>query len=139
MAALYNIEAINKFCQNTLVEHLGIRITDIGEDFIVGTMPVDERHLQPLGYLHGGASVVLAETLGSIASNFLIDVDKKAAFGLEINANHIKSVKKGETLTGRARAIHVGRSTHIWNIEITNQSDNLISVSRLTMTVIDKK
>jgi 1,4-dihydroxy-2-naphthoyl-CoA hydrolase len=132
------LQKLNEFCQNTLVSHLGIVFTDIGEDFISASMPVDERHIQPLGYLHGGSSVVLAETLGSVASNMLIDKEKQIAFGLEVNANHIKSVRAGTCVSGTAKAVHIGRSTHVWNIEIRSEKGELIAVSRLTVSIVNR-
>lgn len=129
------LEALNAFRANTLVGHLGIEITNIGEDFLEGTMPVDERTHQPAGMLHGGASVVLAETLGSIASHLLIDRTNFVAVGLEVNANHLKGVKSG-LVTGTARAIHIGRQTHVWDIRICNAEGQLTCISRLTMAVI---
>ncbi len=129
------LEALNAFRANTLVGHLGIEITNVGEDFLEGTMPVDERTHQPAGMLHGGASVVLAETLGSIASHLLIDRTNFVAVGLEVNANHLKGVKSG-LVTGTARPIHIGRQTHVWDIKICNTDGQLICISRLTMAII---
>lgn len=111
--------------------HLGMVITDIGEDFIVGTMPVDNRTQQPMGLLHGGASVALAETLGSIAANLACD-DTQYFVGLEINANHVKSVSTG-SVTGRAFPIHIGRNTQVWDITINNDQNKTTCVSRLTL------
>jgi 1,4-dihydroxy-2-naphthoyl-CoA hydrolase len=132
------LQEINEFCQNSAVSHFGIVFTEIGENFIRATMPVDERHIQPLGYLHGGSSVLLAETLGSVASNMLIDKEKQIAFGLEVNANHIKSVRAGALVSGTARAVHIGRSTHVWNVEIRGEKDELIAVSRLTVSIVNR-
>lgn len=132
------IDQLNAFSQNTLVEHLGIELTEIGEDFIKGTMPVDKRTHQPLGLLHGGASVVLAETLGSIAANLLLDPKKQYGVGLEINANHLKAVKTG-LVTGIAKALHIGKKTHVWEIKIYNEQNEMNCVSRITMAIIDKK
>lgn len=116
--------------------HLQIKYTEVGKDFIVGTMPVNEKTMQPAGILHGGASCVLAETLGSIASNCAIDFTKYRAVGLEINANHLRAGKEGSLITGTATAIHLGKTTHVWNIELRNPEDKLICVSRLTMAII---
>jgi 1,4-dihydroxy-2-naphthoyl-CoA hydrolase len=121
-----------------MTEHLGIVFTQIGEDFIKATMPVDHRTHQPMGLLHGGASVVLAETLGSVAATCCVDMSKQYCVGLEINANHIKSARTG-VVTGTTRPIHVGKKTQVWEIKITNEQDELICVSRITMAVIDKK
>lgn len=121
-----------------MVEHVGIEFTQIGADFIEATMPVDERTKQPLGLLHGGASVVLAETLGSIGATLLIDMNKQYVVGLEINTNHIKSAKSGK-VTGKATPIHLGKSTQVWSIEIKNDQDQLVAISRITMAVLDRK
>jgi 1,4-dihydroxy-2-naphthoyl-CoA hydrolase len=131
-------EKLNAFSANTLVEHLGIQVTAVGEDFIEAKMPVDHRTHQPYGLLHGGASVALAETLGSVAAHCTVDDQNKYCVGLEINANHIKSVKSG-FVTGVARPIHIGSRTHVWEIRITNESAELVCISRLTMAVIDKR
>jgi 1,4-dihydroxy-2-naphthoyl-CoA hydrolase len=121
----------------TLANHLGIEFTEIGEDYILARMPVDQRTHQPFGILHGGASVVLAETLGSIASYLCIkDPAKQHAVGLEINANHIRSVKSG-FVYGKVTPIHVGRSTQVWDIKITNEENKLVCISRLTVAVVD--
>ncbi|MBX9850496.1 MAG: hotdog fold thioesterase [Cytophagaceae bacterium] len=132
------LEDVNKMGDNTLVSHLGIVITEIGCDYISGKMPVDDRTRQPYGLLHGGASVVFAETLGSIASGYCIDRSKQMCVGLEINANHVKSVKEGYVY-GKATLIHFGKKTHIWDIKITNENNQLVCVSRLTMAVLDKE
>lgn len=132
------LDAVNEMGKGCMIEHLGISITEIGEDYLVGTMPVDERTKQPMGLLHGGASVVLAESLGSYASNLLITFGKQAAVGLEINANHIKSAKSG-VVTGKVTPIHLGKRTHVWNIEIKNEEQQLVAISRLTVAIIDKK
>lgn len=116
-------------------DHLNIKITDVGDDYITASMPVDERSIQPFGLLHGGASCVLAETLGSIAGTFCIDITKQMVVGLEINANHIRSAKFGETVYGTVKPIHVGLSTQVWAIEIYNAQKKLICVSRLTCAV----
>lgn len=129
---------LNKMSVNTMVTHLGIEFTRIGEDFIEARMPVDHRTHQPLGLLHGGASVVLAETLGSVAATCCVDMTKQYCVGLEINANHIKSVREG-FVTGITRPVHVGKKTHVWEIKISNEQNELVCVSRITMAVIDKK
>lgn len=132
------LERINALGQNTLVEHLGIKVTAIGSDFLKGTMPVDHRTHQPLGLLHGGASVALAETLGSIAATFTLDIEKQYAVGLEINANHLKAVKSG-LVTGIAKPLHIGKKTQVWEIKIYNEQEQICCVSRITMAIIDKK
>ena len=130
-----NIEVVNQFSEGCMVAHLGIEITDIGDNYLCGKMPVDHRTKQPFGLLHGGASVTLAETLGSIASGLVVDVTQKTCVGLEINANHLRSATSG-WVYGTARPIHIGRTTHIWDIQITNHQNKLVCISRLTMAVI---
>ena len=120
-----------------MIEHLGIVFTEVGDDYLQATMPVDHRHHQPYGLLHGGASVTLAETLGSVGAHLTVDSEKFNSVGLEINANHIRAVRSG-LVTGTARPIHVGRSTQVWEIRITNEQDKLTCVSRLTVAVIEK-
>ena len=123
--------------KNTLGEQLGMEFTEIGEDYIKGTMPVDHRTKQPYGLLHGGASVALAETLGSIGAALVVDQSKFNCVGLEINANHLRSVRDG-FVTAIARPVHIGASTHVWDISITDQRDKLVCISRLTVAVIKK-
>ena len=120
-----------------MVEHLGIIYTEVGEDYISAKMPVDHRTHQPYGILHGGASVALAETLGSVAATFSVDHEKYNCVGIEINANHIKSVRDG-WVYGTAKPVHVGKSTQIWEIRINNEASELVCVSRLTLAVIRK-
>lgn len=132
------LEKINKWRQHTMVEHLGIELTELGPDYLCGKMPVDHRTHQPMGLLHGGASVALAETLGSIAAQLQVDQSKYACVGLEINANHVKGVRSG-FVYGKASALHIGRSTQLWEIRITNEAGELVCISRITMAVIEKK
>lgn len=127
---------LNALSKNTLIANLGIEYTKIGDDFLQATMPVDSRTKQPFGLLHGGASVVLAETLGSVAANLVVGQDK-VCVGLEINASHLRSVTSG-IVTGVVRAVRIGRSVQVWNIEISDQRQHLICSSRLTVSVIDK-
>jgi 1,4-dihydroxy-2-naphthoyl-CoA hydrolase len=134
----YTVEELRDKGNGTMVEHLGIAITEIGDDFLKGTMPVDHRTFQPMGILHGGASVALAETLGSLAANFVVDNRTKYCVGLDINANHIRAARKG-FVTGVARPLHLGSSTQVWSIEITDEEDRLVCISRLTMAVLDRK
>jgi 1,4-dihydroxy-2-naphthoyl-CoA hydrolase len=129
------LERLDKLSKNTLLEHLGIKVTEIGHDQIKASMPVDHRTRQPMGLLHGGASVALAESIGSIAASLAVG-PKKSCVGLEINANHLRTVKKG-TVTGIAKPVHVGRSTHVWDIRIYDEQENTVCISRLTMAVID--
>jgi len=129
-----DLEAMNAWSRRTLMHALDIRITELGDDYLRGTMPVDDRTRQPYGILHGGASVALAETLGSTAAMLCCE-DRRAAVGLEINANHLRAVREG-TVTGTARPIHIGRSTQVWEIRIENEAGDLTCVSRLTMAVV---
>lgn len=142
MKSLFNpgltVTELNRASRNTLAEHLGIEVTAMGDDFIEARMPVDKRTHQPAGLLHGGASVALAETLGSLAAFSTLDNTIKTCVGLEINANHIKAVKAG-FVTGVARPIHIGGRTQVWEIKISNELKELICVSRITMAVIDKR
>ncbi|PZX61305.1 1,4-dihydroxy-2-naphthoyl-CoA hydrolase [Algoriphagus ratkowskyi] len=133
-----SLDQINLTGKNTMTEFLGIVFTDIGDDHLSATMPVDERTKQPMGLLHGGANVVLAETLGSVASSLTIDLTKQVCVGLEINANHLKGVKSG-VVTGTTKPIHLGRSTQVWEIKITNEQGQLCCISRITMAILDKK
>ncbi|PIB35359.1 thioesterase [Reichenbachiella sp. 5M10] len=135
---IFTLDVINDFSKNTLVEHVGIQFTEIGSDYIVATMPVDHRTHQPMGLLHGGASVVLAESLGSVAATMTLDHDAQYAVGLDINANHIKSAREG-VVTGKASPLHIGKKTHVWEIKIHNENGDLVCVSRITMAIIDKK
>ena len=130
-----SIQALNTLSRNTLIEHLGIVFTAAGEDWISATMPVDERTHQPYGLLHGGASVVLAETLGSSAGNLCVDTATQVCVGLEINANHLRATRTG-TVTGTARAVHVGRTTQVWDIRIENEAGKPVCISRLTLAVV---
>ena len=130
-----NLNNINNSMKNTMAQYLEINIKEVGDSFIRATMPVNKKTIQPFGILHGGASVVLAETLGSLASNLCLN-DDYYSVGLDINANHIKSVKEHfvEAIT---KPIHIGRSTHVWEIKIT-QKNKLICISRLTTAVLEK-
>lgn len=131
-------EQLNQLCRKTLCEHLDIKFTEVGPDYLVATLPVDETTKQPLGLLHGGASLVLAESLGSIASAFCIDASKKMPVGVEINGNHLKAARSG-LVTGKVTPIRLGQNLHVWNIDIHNEAQELICVSRLTVMIIDKK
>ncbi len=124
--------------KNTMVDHLGIEFLEVSPKLIKAKMPVDHRTVQPFRILHGGASVALAETLGSIAAQMNIDQENFMAVGLDINANHIRSVRSG-FVYGVTKPIHIGRSTHVWEINITDEEDKLVCVSRLTVSVIAKK
>ncbi len=133
-----DLDRIKAFDQNTLVEHLGMRVTEIGDDYVRGTMPVDARTKQPFGLLHGGASVALAESLGSLAANLVLESDKEMAVGLDINANHIRAATSG-FVTGTARPLHLGRSTQVWEIRIVDEGEHLVCISRLTMAVVPRR
>lgn len=130
-----SLDAVRAMAHGTLLEALGIEIVELGRDFIRGTLPVDRRTRQPFGLLHGGASVALAETLGSIAAGLCIDPAREMAVGLEINANHVRAVTEG-TVTGTARPLHLGRSTQVWDIRIEDAAGRLVCVSRLTIAVV---
>jgi 1,4-dihydroxy-2-naphthoyl-CoA hydrolase len=130
-----SLERMNGMSANTMMETLGIRITEIGDDWLRGTMPVDHRTHQPYGLLHGGASVVLAETLGSSAAMLSLDPTQEVAVGLDINANHVRGVRSG-IVVGTARAVHIGRTTQVWEIRIETESGELVCISRITMAVI---
>ena len=131
-----NLAQLNS-AKNTLVEHLGIEFIELGDDFIKARMQVDHRTVQPMGLLHGGASVALAETLGSSGAYLCVDPAKYVVVGLEINANHVRAVRDG-WVTGTARPLHRGKTTQLWEIRITDAADKLVCISRLTMAVLDK-
>ena len=129
------IEVISNFNKGTLVEHLGIEVIEIGDDFIKSRMPVDHRTKQPMGLLHGGASAVLSESMGSIAGWLSTGDVQRSVIGLEINANHLKSAKSG-WVYGTTKPIRIGKSIQVWNTEIFDENDQLICVSRLTLMVL---
>ncbi|HEV9038217.1 MAG TPA: hotdog fold thioesterase [Puia sp.] len=128
-------EKIRPLAHQTMVEHIGIEFTEVGDDYLKARMPVDHRTRQPYGLLHGGASVSLAETLGSMASALVIDRQQYYCVGLEINANHVRGVREG-WVTGIARPLHIGKTTHVWDIRIHDASDKLVCVSRLTVAIV---
>ena len=130
-----HISAITRYASKGLADRIGIEILEISRERVVATMPVDDRTRQPFGLLHGGASVALAETVASIAAIANVDPDKFRAVGLEINANHIRAKTEG-TVKGTATPIHIGRSTHVWNIQIVDESDRLICLSRCTVAIV---
>ena len=132
------VDQLHAFGPGTMSEHLGIEWQELGDDFIRATMPVDHRTKQPYGLLHGGASCVLAETIGSVASALVVDHNRYQCVGLEINANHIHSATGGR-VTGEARPLHIGKSTHVWDIRIYNENGKMVCVGRLTVAVIEKK
>jgi 1,4-dihydroxy-2-naphthoyl-CoA hydrolase len=131
----YVLEDLADMARGNMIEHLGIEFTRIGDDFLEGRMPVDERTRQPIGLLHGGASVALAETLGSAGAYLTVDPARFYCVGLDINANHVRSVTKGY-VTGVARPLHRGRTTQVWEVLIHGQGERLVCVSRLTLAVV---
>jgi 1,4-dihydroxy-2-naphthoyl-CoA hydrolase len=133
----FTIETLDQWVPGTMVEHLGIVFTEIGADFLRATMPVDHRTVQAMGILHGGASVALAETLGSVAGNMCLDLEKHVCVGQEINANHLRPASAG-VVTGTARPVHLGQRTQVWQIEIRDARERLVCVSRITLAVIDR-
>ena len=138
MSKKNTLEQIEAFQKNTMTDQLGIKITDYGNNYICGKMPVDHRTKQPYGLLHGGASVAFAETLGSIGAGMQIDYNNQSVVGIEINASHLKSIKKG-WVYGRAQPLRVGKTIQVWDINITDKDENLICASRLTLAVIKKR
>ncbi|MFZ5723325.1 MAG: hotdog fold thioesterase [Pseudomonadota bacterium] len=132
-----DLAAVRQMQERTMVSTLGIEFTEIGDDYVRGTMPVDSRTHQPMGILHGGASVALAESLGSMAANLCVDTAHQYCVGLDINANHIRGIRGG-IVTGTARPAHLGRTTQVWEIRIEDGAGRLVCLSRLTMAVLDR-
>jgi 1,4-dihydroxy-2-naphthoyl-CoA hydrolase len=132
------LEQLNDSGRKSMVSHLGIEFTAIGENSLSARMPVDERTIQPFGLLHGGASVALAETLGSLCASMTLDTTKKIPVGMEVNANHIRPVRSG-WVYGEARPLHIGETTQVWEIRINNEAGKLVCISRLTMAVVDRQ
>ncbi len=131
------LEKIKQSLQNTMISTIGIEVIDVGDDFVCGKMPVDNRTIQSFGILHGGASVALAESLGSIAGSMQIDQKNEVVMGIEINANHLKSVEKG-WVYGKAVPVKIGKRIQIWEILITDQDNQKVCISRLTLAVVKK-
>ena len=131
----FTLKNLNQLCSNSAVSHLGIEISAFGEDWIEATMPVDHRTMQPFGLLHGGISVALAETIGSLAGYLAIE-ENKIAVGLDINAHHLRSVKQG-IVTAKATPISLNRNIHVWQIDIRDEQDKLCCVSRLTLSILN--
>ncbi len=131
-----SVEEINHRCRNTLCDHLGIEFIEVGDTHLTARMPVDRRTNQPMGIMHGGATAALAETVGSAAANYCID-STKVAVGLDLNINHIRAVRSGY-VTGVAKPLHIGKSTQVWEIRITNEAGQLVSAARLTIAIIAK-
>lgn len=133
----FSIEELNRRGDKTMSEFLGIQFTEVGDDYLTATMPVTERTIQPIGILHGGANVVLAETVASTAANAVIDLERFYCVGLEINANHLRSIKEG-IVTAITSPIHLGRTTQVWQINIFNEKGKQTCVSRMTAAVITR-
>jgi 1,4-dihydroxy-2-naphthoyl-CoA hydrolase len=133
----YTVEDLSKMCKNNMLEHIGIEFTEIGSDYLQAKMPVDNRTKQPAGLLHGGASVTLAETLGSVGAYLCVDPQKYTSVGIEINANHLRSVTEG-FVYGKAKPVHIGRKSQVWEIKIHDDRNKLICISRITLAVVDK-
>ena len=133
----YTVEDLNKTSKNNMLEHIGIEFTEIGSDNLKAKMPVDSRTKQPAGLLHGGASVTLAETLGSVGAYLCVDPQKYTSVGTEINANHLRSVTEG-FVYGKAKPVHIGRKSQVWEIKIHDDRNKLICISRITLAVVDK-
>lgn len=133
-----NLDDLKSMSHHSMSDYLGIEWTEAGDDYLKARMPVNEKTKQPLGLLHGGASCVLAETLGSIASYLVIDISIFSCVGLEINANHIRTVKEGY-ITGEVRPLHIGKTTHVWDIRIYDEAYQLVCVSRLTVAILRHK
>jgi 1,4-dihydroxy-2-naphthoyl-CoA hydrolase len=133
-----SIEKLKPLGPNTMSEYLGIEWVEVGKDFLKASMPVDHRTIQPYGLLHGGASCVLAETLGSVASAMVVDHSRFFCVGLEINANHIRGAREG-FVTGVASPLHLGGGTHVWDIKIYDEKEKLICVSRLTVAILKRQ
>tara|TARA_B100001559_G_scaffold193843_1_gene162094 strand:+ start:412 stop:846 length:435 start_codon:yes stop_codon:yes gene_type:complete len=129
---------IHKMSQKTIDGHLGIEIIDVGDDYIMGTMPVDQRTVQPYGVVHGGANVVLAESLGSIAGGHVIDMTKQLCFGQEVSATHVRPVSSGLVI-GTARPIHLGKRSHVWEIRLTNEEGKLSCLAKLTLAIVPRE
>lgn len=134
----YTIEALNDLGRNTMAEALGMRFVEIGDDFIKLQMSVDQKVKQPYGLLHGGASAAMAETAGSVASSMCINNDKQICVGMEINCNHIKGVKEG-LIIATAMPLHLGASSHVWDIRIVDERQKLVCISRLTVAILRKR
>lgn len=129
------LKKIREMSKNTLLEQLGIEITELHPDTIIGTMPVDHRTHQPMGLLHGGASAALIESLGSVGSSLIVDVRKNSIVGLEVNANHVRGIRAG-MVTAKAKIVHCGRKTHIWQVDVTDEKNRLVCTGRLTVLIV---
>ena len=132
------LESLNRLSQKTMAEAIGIEFTAVGQDFLEAKMPVDSRTRQPFGLLHGGASVALAETMGSVAASCCVDMSRQFCVGLEINANHIRGVREGY-VKGTTKPVHIGKKTQVWETRIVNEKEELVCISRITLAVLDRK
>jgi 1,4-dihydroxy-2-naphthoyl-CoA hydrolase len=132
----FTLEEMQGYSRGSMVEHLDMLFTEIGPDFLRGTLPVDARTTQPFGLLHGGASAMLAETLGSVAATHCVDMSRYHCVGLELNSNHIRSARDGRVV-GTARPIHIGKRSQVWEIRIEDEQGRLICISRLTVMVLE--
>ena len=132
------LDSLNAMSENTIHDALGIRFSAIGDDYVQATMPVDQRNHQPYGLLHGGASVVLAESLGSVGAGLCVDHKRFFVVGQEVNANHLRSVRDGQ-VTGSASPVHMGRRSHVWEIDVKDDRQRLICIARLTLAVLPRK
>lgn len=135
--ARVDLATLNTLNQSSLAGHLGIEFVEVGDNFLTARMPVEKRTKQPFGILHGGASAALAETVGSVAATLCIDMSQQYAVGLDINANHLRPVEAGYVY-GTARPVHLGRRTQVWEIKITDETQKLVCISRLTLMIVDK-
>lgn len=133
-----DISDANLRSKNTMTEYLGIEFIEVGQDFLVAKMPVDHRTKQPIGIMHGGASCVLAETVGSTAGNYCVDIKTHYCVGLDINTNHIRSMREGYVI-GTAKPFHLGKSTQVWEIDIRDEHNHRVSINRLTLAVLTRK
>tara|TARA_B110000858_G_scaffold83636_1_gene96887 strand:- start:1332 stop:1766 length:435 start_codon:yes stop_codon:yes gene_type:complete len=133
-----NPSMMDKMSEGTIDQHLGIKITEVGDDYLIGTMPADSRTFQPYGIVHGGANVVLAETLGSMAGAHVIDSEHYLCMGQEVSATHLRPVSSG-LVTGTARPIHLGRRSHVWEIRLTNGQGKLSCIAKLILAIVPKK
>lgn len=133
-----NLERMNQFSANTMVDHIGIEFTEIGDDYMIAKMPVDHRTVQPMRLLHGGASAALAETLGSTAGMMTVDSETQHVVGIELNCSHVRGGKEGEYVFAKAYPIKLGRTIQVWQIDIKNEDNKLVCVSRLTLALIKR-
>ncbi|NOZ49954.1 MAG: hotdog fold thioesterase [Chloroflexi bacterium] len=129
------LEALNRMSAGSAVSHLGIEFIEVGDDYLIAQMPVDQRTRQPMGLLHGGASALLAETLGSVATYLIISLGQQSGVGIELNISHLRAVRQG-TVQGRVQPIRLGRRTHVWDVRISDEAGKLVAVARLTMAIL---